>query len=82
MPDEFDAQLLRRFAEAQTPLAAEPFVSTLCAALPSASRAPWRALPRSVLRALGHSTVSGLRLPLAPLAVASGALLGLWLALT
>jgi hypothetical protein len=82
MPDEFDAQLLRRFAEQETPLPSEPFVSALCAALPHAPRAMWRILPRSVLRALRHSTVSVLRLPLAPLAVAGGALLGLWLALS
>ena len=82
MPDEFDAQLLRRFAQHEAPLPAEPFVSTLCEALPGAPRASWKVLPRSVLRALGHSTISVLRLPLAPLAVACGALLGLWLALT
>lgn len=82
MPDEFDAQLLRCFAEQETPLAAEPFVSTLCEALPGAARASWRVLPRSVLRALGHSTLSVLRLPLAQLGVACGALLGVWLALT
>jgi hypothetical protein len=82
MPDELDAQLRRYFAEQQAPLAAEPFVGTLCAALPGARRASWTVLPRSVLRALGHSTLGVLRRPLAQLAVACGALLGLWLALT
>jgi hypothetical protein len=81
MPDEIDAQLLRRFAEQLTPLAAEPFVSTVCERLSGARRAWWRVLPRSVLRALGHSTLSALRLPLARLALACGAVLGIWLAL-
>lgn len=82
MSDELDAQLLRHFAEQQAPLCAEPFVSTLCARLPGVRRASWRTLPRNLLGALGHGVGSALRLPYAQLAVAFGALLGLWLAFT
>jgi hypothetical protein len=82
MPDELDAQLLRHFAEQPAPLAAEPFVSDLCARLPGVRRASWRTLPRTLLGALGHGMGSALRLPYAQLAVAFGAVLGLWLTLT
>ena len=35
MPDELDAQLLRRFAEARQPLADLPFVTQVAARLPT-----------------------------------------------
>jgi hypothetical protein len=55
MQDEIEAELRRRFAECVQPLAAEPFVTRLAAALPA------RRPAESAVRRVVHDTHSALR---------------------
>ena len=65
MPDELDGQLLRRFAEAQQPLADAQFVAQLTARLrgTGAAGAPFETLC-SVLQTIGASLLTGMTAPL------------------
>jgi hypothetical protein len=62
MQDELDAKLMQRFAIAQAPLPAEPFVATLTARL--AARRRWRAALPSVLGTIVAGLADGILVPL------------------
>lgn len=83
MPDEPDAQLLRRFAAAQRPLTDEYFVAQVSARLRAAPgvRARLGALwsvPGIILRVLGTGICAPLRLKYAGLMAAAAAAVALW----
>lgn len=83
MPDELDAQLLRRFAEARQPLANLPFATQLTARLPAASgrRLQLRALrsvPGTILGGLITGITAPLRLRYAGLTALAAAAVTLW----
>lgn len=59
MPDEPDAQLLRRFAERDQPLADAQFVAQLMARLPGAPGADPLETLSSVLQTIGWSLLTG-----------------------
>lgn len=83
MPDELDAKLLRRFAEAREPLADLPFVAQVTARLPAASgpglqlRA-LRSVPGTILRGLITGITAPLRLRYAGLTAVAAAVVALW----
>lgn len=83
MPDELDAQLLRRFAEARQPLADLPFVTQVTARLPAASgpglhlRA-LRSVPGTILGGLITGITAPLRLRYAGLTAVAAAAVALW----
>ena len=83
MPDELDAQLLRRFAETRQPLADLRFVTQVTARLPTAAgpgvhlRA-LRSVPGTILGGLITGITAPLRLRYAGLAAVAAAAVALW----
>jgi|HubBroStandDraft_1064217.scaffolds.fasta_scaffold00036_57 hypothetical protein len=81
MPDEPDAQLLRRFAEAHLPLADAQFVAQVSARLSAAPLlrigALW-SVPGIILRGLRSGIGAPLRLKYAGLMAAVAAAVTLW----
>lgn len=83
MPDEFDAQLLRRFADAREPLADVQFVAQVTARLPPAARLRLSALwsvPGTILGGLATGISASLRLRHAGLMAVAAAVVTLWAA--
>jgi hypothetical protein len=81
MPDEPDAQLLRRFAEARQPLADAQFVAQVSARLSAAPLLRMGALwsvPGIILGGLRSGICAPLRLRYAGLAAAVAAAVTLW----
>ena len=81
MPDETDAQLLRRFAEAHQPLSDAQFVAQVTARLSAAPLVHMRALwsvPGIILGGLRSGICAPLRLRHAGLAAAVAAAVTLW----
>ena len=62
MQDELDAKLMQRFATAQAPLPAEPFLGTLAARLQA--RRPLAAALPSVLGTIASGLADGILVPL------------------
>jgi hypothetical protein len=81
MPDEPDAQLLRRFAEAHQPLADAQFVAQVSARLSAAPllrRGALWSVPRTILGGLVTGVSAALRLRYAGLMAAAAAAVTLW----
>jgi hypothetical protein len=86
VPDELDAQLLRRFAEARQPLADLPFVTQVAARLPTTfgpgvHLRALRGVPGTILGGLITGITAPLRLRYAGLTAVAAAAVALWASL-